>query len=122
MCGIAGCLALAPEADPDQAWLTRALDRISHRGPDDDGVYPDADSNGAARGAAAPGLAPRLRGGRHAAPAAASEPAAPEQADPPAAPDDWFSPAMRSARRPGRHAAGGPDGPGVAHEEGALAA
>jgi asparagine synthase (glutamine-hydrolysing) len=242
MCGIAGCLALALEADPDQAWLTRALDRISHRGPDDDGVYTDADvalgfrrlsildlslaghqpmrsadgrfwmlfngeiynyvemaaelreqgvtlrsngdaevlletyarvgkdvvhrlrgmyalaiwdtwtrelfcardpfgikpfyycidrgpgmvsgadSNGAAGGAPAPGLAPRLRGGRHAAPAAASEPAAPEQADPPAAPDDWFSPAMRSARRPGRHAAGGPDGPGVAHEEGALAA
>jgi asparagine synthase (glutamine-hydrolysing) len=240
MCGIAGCLALALEADPDQAWLTRALDRISHRGPDDDGVYTDADvalgfrrlsildlslaghqpmrsadgrfwmlfngeiynyvemaaelreqgvtlrsngdaevlletyarvgkdvvhrlrgmyalaiwdtwtrelfcardpfgikpfyycidrgpgmvsgadSNGASRGA--PGPAPRLRGGRHAAPAAASEPAAPEQADPPAAPDDWFSPAMRSARRPGRHAAGGPDGPGVAHEDGALAA
>ncbi len=43
MCGIAGCLALALEADPDQAWLTRALDRISHRGPDDDGVYTDAD-------------------------------------------------------------------------------
>jgi asparagine synthase (glutamine-hydrolysing) len=41
MCGIAGCLALAPEAGPDQAWLTRALDRISHRGPDDDGVYTD---------------------------------------------------------------------------------
>src|SRR5258707_1084037 len=75
------------------------------RGP---GMVSGADSNGAARGAAAPGLAPRLRGGRHAAPAAASEPAAPEQADPPAAPDDWFSPAMRSARRPGRHAAGGP--------------
>ena len=242
MCGIAGCLALALEADPDQAWLARALDRISHRGPDDDGVYTDADvalgfrrlsildlslaghqpmrsadgrfwmlfngeiynyvemaaelreqgvtlrsngdaevlletyarvgkdvvhrlrgmyalaiwdtwtrelfcardpfgikpfyycidrgpgtvsgaeANGAAGGAPAPGLAPRPRGGRHAAPAAASEPAAPEQADPPAAPDDWFSPAMRSARRPGRHAAGGPDGPGVAHEEGALAA
>ena len=43
MCGIAGCLALALEADPDQAWLTRALDRIHHRGPDDDGVYTDAD-------------------------------------------------------------------------------
>ena len=43
MCGIAGCLALALEADPDQAWLTRALDRISHRGPDDDGVYTDSD-------------------------------------------------------------------------------
>src|SRR6266851_1833331 len=43
MCGIAGCLALAFEADPDQAWLTRALDRIHHRGPDDDGVYTDPD-------------------------------------------------------------------------------
>src|SRR5215467_15425905 len=43
MCGIAGCLALALEADPDQAWLTRALDQICHRGPDDDGVYADSD-------------------------------------------------------------------------------
>src|SRR5215470_19985846 len=43
MCGIAGCLALALETDPDQAWLTRALDRICHRGPDDDGVYTDPD-------------------------------------------------------------------------------
>src|SRR5215470_15257142 len=43
MCGIAGCLALALEADPDQAWLTRALDLICHRGPDDDGVYADSD-------------------------------------------------------------------------------
>src|SRR5215831_1705023 len=43
MCGIAGCLALALEADPDQAWLTRALDRVCHRGPDDDGVYADLD-------------------------------------------------------------------------------
>src|SRR5579859_5838037 len=43
MCGIAGCLALALEADPDRAWLAQALDRISHRGPDDDGVYTDPD-------------------------------------------------------------------------------
>jgi asparagine synthase (glutamine-hydrolysing) len=43
MCGIAGCLALALEADPDQAWLTRALDLVCHRGPDDDGVYHDPD-------------------------------------------------------------------------------
>jgi len=239
MCGIAGCLALALGAGPDQAWLTRALDRIHHRGPDDDGVYTDADvglgfrrlsildlsqaghqpmrsadgrfwmlfngeiynyvelaaelrdqgvtlhSNGDAEvlletyarigkdvvhrlrgmyaiaiwdtwtrelfcardpfgikpfyyridrepgtvpggeangahgsngGAPAPGPGPRPRGGRHAAPAAAS---APEQASPPAAPDDWFSPAERPARRPGRHAAGEPDGPGVMHNEGA---
>ena len=245
MCGIAGCLALALEAEPDQAWLTRALDRIHHRGPDDDGVYTDADvalgfrrlsildlsqaghqpmrsadgrfwmlfngeiynyvemaaelqeqgitlrSNGDAEvlletyalvgkdvvhrlrgmyalaiwdtwtrelfcardpfgikpfyyridrgpgmvsgeangarggrngGTAAPGPGSRPRGGRHAAPAAASDPAAPEQADPPAALDDWFSPAGRPARQPGRHAAGGPDGPGVTHKEGALGA
>src|SRR6266516_6818988 len=43
MCGIAGCLALALEADPDRAWLGRALDRIHHRGPDDDGAYTDPD-------------------------------------------------------------------------------
>ena len=245
MCGIAGCLALALEADPDQAWLTRALDRISHRGPDDDGVYTDSDvalgfrrlsildlsqaghqpmrsadgrfwmlfngeiynyvemaaelreqgvtlrsngdaevlletyalvgkdvvhrlrgmyalaiwdtwtrelfcardpfgikpfyyridrgpgtvsggeangARGAAGGAPAPGLAPRPRGGRHAAPAAASEPAAPEQADPPAALDDWFAPTAPPARRPGRHAAGQPGGPGVTHKEDALGA
>ena len=243
MCGIAGCLALALEADPDQAWLTRALDRIHHRGPDDDGVYTDADvalgfrrlsildlsqaghqpmrsadgrfwmlfngeiynyvelaaelreqgvtlrSNGDAEvlleayarigkdvvhrlrgmyalaiwdawthelfcardpfgikpfyyridggpgtvsggeahgarggsngGAPAPDLAPRPRGGRHAAPAAASEP---EQPDPLAAPDDWFTPTARAARRPGRHAAGESDGPGVTHKEGAPGA
>jgi len=243
MCGIAGCLALALEAGPDQAWLTRALDRIHHRGPDDDGVYTDEDialgfrrlsildlsqarhppmrsadgrfwmlfngeiynyvemaaelreqgvtlrSNGDAEvlletyalvgkdvvhrlrgmyafaiwdtwtrelfcardpfgikpfyyridggpgtvsggqangvrgssngGAPAPGLAPRPRGGRHAAPAAATEP---EQADPLAAQDDWFTPSARSARRPGRHAAGESDGPGVRHKEGAPGA
>src|SRR5215472_7237670 len=43
MCGIAGCLALGLETGPDHAWLTRALDRIHHRGPDDDGVYTDSD-------------------------------------------------------------------------------
>ena len=246
MCGIAGCLALALEADPDQAWLTRALDRIHHRGPDDDGVYTDTDvalgfrrlsildlsqaghqpmrsadgrfwmlfngeiynyvemaaelreqgvilrSNGdaevlletyalvgkdvvhrlrgmyalaiwdtwtrelfcardpfgikpfyyridrgpgtvpggqangvrggAASGAPARGLASRPRGGRHAAPAAGSEPGPPEQADPPVVPDDWFTPTARPARRPGRHAAGEPDGPGVTHKEGAPGA
>src|SRR5689334_17578772 len=246
MCGIAGCLALALEADPDQAWLTRALDRICHRGPDDDGVYTDSDAalgfrrlsildlsqaghqpmhsadgrfwmvfngeiynyvelaaelqeqgvtlrsngdaevlletyalvgkdvvhrlrgmyalaiwdtwtrelfcardpfgikpfyyridrgpgtvpggqangvrGGAASAAPAPGLASRPRGGRHAAPAAGSEPGPPEQADPPVVPDDWFTPTARPARRPGRHAAGEPDGPGVMHEEGAPGA
>jgi asparagine synthase (glutamine-hydrolysing) len=43
MCGIAGCLALAPEADPDQNWVAGALECINHRGPDDDGIYTDAD-------------------------------------------------------------------------------
>ncbi len=43
MCGIAGCLALAPEADPDQNWVAGALECISHRGPDDDGMYTDQD-------------------------------------------------------------------------------
>jgi asparagine synthase (glutamine-hydrolysing) len=238
MCGIAGCLALALEAGPDQDWLTRALDRISHRGPDDDGMYTDQDvalgfrrlsildlsqaghqpmrsadgrfwmlfngeiynyvelaaelreqgialrsngdaevlletyarvgkdvvhrlrgmyalaiwdtwtrelfcardpfgikpfyycidrgpgtlrdgaANGAAGGGPAAGLPPRPRGGRHAAPGLAGEPPAPEPLDSGGAPDDWFRPA-RQARRPGRHAAGEPDGPGVMHEEAA---
>src|SRR5215469_8838418 len=43
MCGIAGCLALAPEADPDPNWVAGALECISHRGPDDDGMYTDKD-------------------------------------------------------------------------------
>jgi asparagine synthase (glutamine-hydrolysing) len=43
MCGIAGCLALALEADPDQSWVAGALECISHRGPDDDGMYTDQD-------------------------------------------------------------------------------
>jgi asparagine synthase (glutamine-hydrolysing) len=43
MCGIAGCLALAVEADPDQNWVAGALECISHRGPDDDGMYTDPD-------------------------------------------------------------------------------
>jgi asparagine synthase (glutamine-hydrolysing) len=234
MCGIAGCLALALEADPDQAWLARALDRIAHRGPDDDGVYTDPDvalgfrrlsildlslaghqpmksadgrfwmifngeiynyvemaaelreqgvtlrsngdaevlletyarvgkdvvhrlrgmyafaiwdtwtrelfcardpfgikpffyridrgtgggpqANGAAPAQApAPATAARPRGGRHAAPGAAA--ASPEPAAPGGGTDDWFSPASRPARRPGRHAAGEPDGPVVTHNE-----
>jgi asparagine synthase (glutamine-hydrolysing) len=43
MCGIVGCLALALEADPDQAWAAAATQRISHRGPDDEGFYTDHD-------------------------------------------------------------------------------
>jgi asparagine synthase (glutamine-hydrolysing) len=43
MCGIAGCLALAPETGPDQNWVAGALECISHRGPDDEGGYTDGD-------------------------------------------------------------------------------
>jgi asparagine synthase (glutamine-hydrolysing) len=43
MCGIVGCLALALEAGPDQAWVATATQRISHRGPDDEGFYADHD-------------------------------------------------------------------------------
>jgi asparagine synthase (glutamine-hydrolysing) len=43
MCGIAGCLALAVEAEPDQPWVAAATQRISHRGPDDEGFYNDQD-------------------------------------------------------------------------------
>ena len=43
MCGIVGCLALALEADPDQGWVQAATERISHRGPDDEGFYTDPD-------------------------------------------------------------------------------
>ncbi len=39
MCGIVGCLALALEADPDQDWVHTATERITHRGPDDEGFY-----------------------------------------------------------------------------------
>jgi asparagine synthase (glutamine-hydrolysing) len=43
MCGIVGCLALAPEAEPDPSWVATATQRISHRGPDDEGFYSDGD-------------------------------------------------------------------------------
>jgi asparagine synthase (glutamine-hydrolysing) len=43
MCGIVGCLALALAADPDQGWVHTATERISHRGPDDEGFYSDPD-------------------------------------------------------------------------------
>src|SRR5215467_7980847 len=41
MCGIVGCLALAPEAEPDPSWVATATQRMSHRGPDDEGFYSD---------------------------------------------------------------------------------
>ena len=43
MCGIVGCLALASDADPDQAWVASATQRIAHRGPDDEGFYSNHD-------------------------------------------------------------------------------
>src|SRR5262245_44957606 len=43
MCGIVGCLALAPEAEPDPSWVATATQRISHRGPDDEGFHSDND-------------------------------------------------------------------------------
>jgi asparagine synthase (glutamine-hydrolysing) len=43
MCGIVGCLALASDVDPDQAWVASATQRIAHRGPDDEGFYSDND-------------------------------------------------------------------------------
>src|SRR5215471_1333935 len=42
MCGIVGCLALAAEAEPDPSWVATATQRISHRGPDDEGFYSDS--------------------------------------------------------------------------------
>src|SRR5450755_2985594 len=43
MCGIVGCLASALEADPDQNCVHTATERITHRGPDDEGFYSDPD-------------------------------------------------------------------------------
>jgi asparagine synthase (glutamine-hydrolysing) len=43
MCGIVGCLALALDAEPDPSWVATATQRISHRGPDDEGLYSDND-------------------------------------------------------------------------------
>ena len=43
MCGIAGCLAQASDADPDQAWVASATQCLAHRGPDDEGFYADRD-------------------------------------------------------------------------------
>ena len=49
MCGIAGCLALAPGVGagaggrPDAEWVRRATLRQIHRGPDDDGYFTDPD-------------------------------------------------------------------------------
>ncbi len=39
MCGIAGIVGAAPDARPDRDLVTRMLDTLVHRGPDDAGVY-----------------------------------------------------------------------------------
>jgi asparagine synthase (glutamine-hydrolysing) len=41
MSGIAGCLVLAQGAEPDADWVMRAIRRMAHRGPDDEGVFSD---------------------------------------------------------------------------------
>jgi asparagine synthase (glutamine-hydrolysing) len=41
MCGIAGCLGLEPGGRPDLQFVRVAAERISHRGPDDEGFFTD---------------------------------------------------------------------------------
>ncbi|MBN2492897.1 MAG: asparagine synthase (glutamine-hydrolyzing) [Planctomycetes bacterium] len=43
MCGIAGILHTAPGAAPDRAVLTRMVDALRHRGPDDAGLFVDGE-------------------------------------------------------------------------------
>jgi asparagine synthase (glutamine-hydrolysing) len=41
MGGMTGCLALTDGAGPDSQWVSRAMMRIAHRGPDDEGFFTD---------------------------------------------------------------------------------
>jgi asparagine synthase (glutamine-hydrolysing) len=41
MSAITGCLALVPEAEPDERWVRAAAASIAHRGPDGEGFYAD---------------------------------------------------------------------------------
>jgi asparagine synthase (glutamine-hydrolysing) len=43
MGGLTGCLALADGAGPDTEWVGRAVQRVAHRGPDDEGYFADPD-------------------------------------------------------------------------------
>jgi asparagine synthase (glutamine-hydrolysing) len=43
MGGMTGCLALADGAGPDTEWVGRAVLRVAHRGPDDEGYFADPD-------------------------------------------------------------------------------
>ena len=43
MGGMTGCLALADGAGPDTEWVNRAVLRVAHRGPDDEGFFADPD-------------------------------------------------------------------------------
>ena len=41
MCGITGCLGLEAGGRPDPQFVRVATERISHRGPDDEGFFTD---------------------------------------------------------------------------------
>src|ERR1700678_3316889 len=41
MSGVAGCLAPAGGGKPGADWTMRAVGRMAHRGPDDEGVFAD---------------------------------------------------------------------------------
>jgi asparagine synthase (glutamine-hydrolysing) len=43
MCGLVCCPISAIDANPDQACVASATQRLAHRGPDDDGFFSDHD-------------------------------------------------------------------------------